>query len=253
MSRTPVPHGRPAAPSFHRGCAVGGAVPVLDLPEAAIEGDHIVPGATLAAMLYPADKRGQDHWFAAAMVGAFVDRKRQGASPEVLSLYHDWMAIAWDLKQGPRRVMQDGLVRMKRGLLAGYVLKYLVVTARHHPKHCSVEKAKVFTVEFPPWGHKVSESLVEKSWAEFKTVSHFWAAMHEMIPLSDPGGLTEDTAWLGILGVAEAYRRKGEEARVLVASKMWTVPEGRAPEAELVVSPLPEGYLAFMDSMFPDL
>jgi hypothetical protein len=228
-------------------------MPILDLPtEPAIVGEDILFAPTFATMLFPRNEVRREQWFAAAMAHSYSDRMRAGAPPEVLSLFHGWIGLLWELPQSPQRVFADGLLRIHRGVLAGYVLSYLLLTALHYPQHCKVERAKAFIVRFPlPGDDQVSESLIEKSWAEFKSVSHLWAAQSEVMQRSK-AEIASDKEWLEALGLAEAFRRMGEQARVLIPAEMWTVPEGRAPQVPAPGVPaLPPERLSFLETEFP--
>jgi hypothetical protein len=229
-------------------------VPVLDLPEGPpiLPGDMTLFSYTFPVMLYPRDERGRAHWSAAATIEACIERIEAGASPEILRHFYDSVRFVWNLNQAPRRIFEDGLARVHRGLLSGQVLQYLLVTTQHNQRHCRVERAKAFIAEYPlPGAQAASESLIEKAWAEFKTVSHLWAAQIAMVSATGHPDHQSDRAWIEVLGLAEEFRRQGQNARFLPPEEMWTVPAGLVPAKELPIGRLNPERLSFLDSMFP--
>jgi hypothetical protein len=226
-------------------------LPIIDLPD-----ERPLPGASTlyfpiqAVMLYPRDDERRLHWYAASMVGAYDDWRTQGAPEPVLSDFHGWIGILWHLKQAPKRVWQDGLARAPRAALSGLVLLYLLRLAQHHPGRCSLEHAKALVVGFAPRedDEVVSDSLVDKSWAEFKTVSHLWAAMTILSQdKSFPGTRNKD--WVAFLGVAESLRESAESARLLDPRNSWKAPSDRIipkPEEPPKFTPLSDQLLQFL-------
>jgi hypothetical protein len=226
---------------------------VIDLPD-----EPPIPGASTyffpvqAIMLYPREEERRLHWFAAAMAGAYHVWQSEGADPEVLSDFHAWIGVLWEFKQAPQRIYRDGMARISRAALSGHVLRYLIRLAKHHPKHCKLERAKALTVNFAPKkGDTVSESLVDKAWADFKAVSHMWALdefiRRELRPDSND-------AVLMLLAHAEVIRGEAENARLLSPEETFCVAEGQAlPAAEPPIEflPLPEDMVRFLDSTFP--
>jgi hypothetical protein len=168
-----------------------------------------------------------------------------------LSAHHSWIAALWELPQAPRRVYADGEARVPRALSAGLLLTYLLSAAEHHPRHCKVERAKALVAEFPlPGGEKASESLIEKAWAEFKIVAHFWAA-HIAVAHDMRANQLHDRQWCKTLGLADAFRVKAEKARILVPDEAWRVEDPRVRPRRPKIEALTPDRLAFLDTSFP--
>lgn len=229
-------------------------MPVLDFPiEPTTTGENLLFGPVFSAMLFPRDEIARLQWFSAAMAGTYADYYAANAPHEILSMFHSWIAVLWTLPQSPQRVHADGMAKIPRGLLAGRVLLYLLIAARHHPQHCKVERMQALVAEYPlPGSARIGEGLVGKAWAEFKTVSHLWAAAISVVQAKEELWGIDDAAFLEVLALAEGLRREGETARILTKSKMWTAPEGRVPEHQPTVPPLSPDYLAFLETSFPD-
>lgn len=232
-------------------------MPVIELPEdAPLPGANTVFFPTFATMLYPqpAEETKRLHWFASAMAGAYSHWQSSGAEDEILSDFHGWIGILWQLTQAPQRVYEDGMDRVSRAGLCGHLLLYLLRIGKHHQKHCRIERARALVVEFSPTAEgKVSDSLIEKAWPVFKAVSPYWAALATM---TATGTLTADAdtneEWLAFIGVGEAYRRAAEELRLLLPEETWKAPEGKGvPIVEVEIPPLPPELLAFLDQQFP--
>lgn len=226
-------------------------MPIIDLPD-----EPPLPGANTfyfpiqAVMLYPRNDERRLQWYAASMAGAYDYWQAEGAPEPVLSYFHGWIGVLWHLKQAPKRVWEDGLARAPRAALSGLVLIYLLKMAQHHPERCSLENAKALVVGIAPREDEpVSESLVDKSWAEFKTVSHLWAAMTIMAQdVGFPGMRNED--WAAFLGVAEMLRQTAESARLLDARTTWKAPSDRkipTPDGPPEITPLSDEHLEFLD------
>lgn len=232
-------------------------MPVIDLPEEPpLPGANTVFFPTFAVMLYPQrqDEEKRLHWFASAMAGSYASWQAVGADKSILGDFHGWIGVLWEFSQAPRRVYQDGMARVARAALSGHLLLYLLRLAKYHTHHCFVERAKALVVEFAPQkGETVSESLVGKAWAEFKSVSPFWAAMtilHSEGKLEIEVDSNED--WLAFVGIAEAYRRAAEGVRLLASEETWRAPATfDIPDADAKITPLGADMLAFLDQQFP--
>lgn len=226
-------------------------MPVLELPEgpSTSPSEQLLFVATFSVMLYPRSEKARAYWIAATNLGGCLEQDEPVLPPELL----ESIQVLWNSPQAPKRIISDGLARLYRGLLSGQVLLYLLVTMRHHQRHCKIERAKAFVAEYPlRGGPKVSESLIEKSWAEFKTVAHLWAAQMAFVSATGHPEHHSDEAWLPVLSLAEAFRERGQDARVLPAEQMWTVSDARVPrKSDLEIPPLPADRLAFLDSSFP--
>ena len=196
-------------------------------------------------MLYPRDGRNRADWYAAAMVGAYHE-KNQGAPPEA------WISALWELRQAPQRVYEDGMARISRADLSGHVLLYFLRLAEHHPRHCKLERAKALVVNFTArQGETISESLIDKLWAEFKTVSHLWASFELMIRRGwNPHSREE---FLTFLGLAEFIRTQAEGARLVTPGDNWQLPEMHDMPAvtDPDLPPLAQDQAEFLDRDFP--
>ncbi len=205
----------------------------------------------LPVMLYPreSDATKRRHWLASAIAGEYSRWESEGVSEKVLRCFHGWIAVLWDLRLSPRRVYQDGQDRMGRAVLTGHVLLYLLSMARHHPRHCKVDRAKALVVEFAPAEDvAASESLVDKAWAEFKGASPFWAALtaihhHGQWPAEGKG-------WLRLVGVGEHYRQAAVDSRLLNEDETWRAPSSIKREG-FKLNPLPPDLVEFLDRSYP--
>jgi len=223
-------------------------MPILELPEESpIEGAVTLAFPILSAMLFPQEDEamGRRQWRASAMAGSYSEWRRMGVQGPFLAEFHGWIADLWELPQAPRRIYQDGWARLKRASLSGGVLRFMLRLARHHPAHCKLERAKAL-VQDSFSGDWPSESLLNKSWADFKAASHLWAAFLD----KHPKGKNEQ--WIELLARAEAIRREAEAARVLNPLETWKAPEAmNIADIEIEVPPLPPELLAFLDREFP--
>ncbi len=228
-------------------------MPVIDLPEEPpLPGANTLFGAIFAVMLYPRSDKQRHYWYAAHQAGAYAFWCKEGATQEVLSDFHAWIGVLWELPQSPQRVFRDGMDRISRAALSGHVLLYLLQTAKHHPQHCTVERATALVVQFAPRkGKTISESLVQKSWAEFKSASHLWAAFVYLVAKKQYPG-SDNSEWLAFLGRAETYRKAAAESRLLNRTDTWRTPEGCVvPPTETDLNPIDKKKLAFLDREFP--
>ena len=229
-------------------------MPVIDLPEEPpLPGANTLFGAIFAVMLYPRSEKQRSNWYAAHQAGAYAFWRQEGAPPEVLSDFHGWIGVLWELPQAPQRVFRDGMDRISRAGLSGHVLLYLLRMAQHHPQHCTVERATALVAKFAPRkGKTVSESLVQKSWAEFKPASHLWAAFAYLVATQKAPG-TKNSEWLEFIGLAEDYRKAAADSRLLNRTDTWKAPKWcEVPAVKLDINPLESKMLAFLDRYFPD-
>jgi hypothetical protein len=227
-------------------------MPVIDLPREKPIGPSLTTMflPTYAVMLYPRNEEKRKAWYAAAMAQEYSLLRKAGVPEANLSDFHSWIGDLWDLPLSPQRVYGDGMERVSRAGLAGFQLLFLLRMARHHPRHCKVERAKAVLVEFGDG--KASESLVEKAWAEFKSVSHFWTSMISY-EKPDPNSLREFEEWFKFLRRAVAYRRAAEATRLLKPGETWiTAHDDTLLPLEAAIEPLTAEALAFLDSTFPD-
>lgn len=225
-------------------------MPVLDfpvLPPTPTGNTILLP--VLAVMLYPQNAGRRESWLAAAMARAYAVGQQEGYPEERLREFHKYIAALWRLPLAPTRVFQDGASRIQRALLCGQMLRFLLSLAHHHQRHCTVERARLLTIEFIQ--PQVSESLLEKAWPEFKPAVHLWSVIDEIL---GPDGIpnSSDERSLEIVGLAESCRRVAEEARLLDQREMWVAPKGSGtPPVEVVIQQLPKEMLAFLDRSFP--
>ncbi|MFY9826841.1 MAG: hypothetical protein WAM82_36135 [Thermoanaerobaculia bacterium] len=224
-------------------------MPVIDNAEGPIFTPDAVILPTYAVMLYPRNEDGRRRWYAAAMAREYAICQDAGAPQKVLSDFHPWIPDLWKLRLSPERTYRDGLAKIPRGGSSGYMLLHLLRTASHHPRHCKVERIKALLVEFSGrFGTPTSESLLEKSWAEFKNVSHLWLSLAQHENRDDVLG-----SWLNFFQHAEAYRRAAEEARILDPAEAWKPEAHYLFRSEANLEPLDRDKLKFLDDMFPPL
>jgi hypothetical protein len=222
-------------------------VPVIENAEGPIFTPDAVILPTYAVMLYPRNENTRRLWYAAAMVREYAICKEAGAPQSVLSDFHSWIPDLWRLSLSPGRTYKDGMARIPRGGSSGYMLLHLLRTALHHPRHCKVDRVKALLVEFSERsGTPTSPSLLEKSWAEFKNVSHLWLSLAQHENREDVLG-----SWLNFFKRAESYRRAAEEARLLDPAKTWKTEAHCLFRSEAQLEPLDRDKLKFLDTMFP--
>ena len=110
---------------------------------------------------------------------------------------------------------------------------------------------KTLLVEFPGPENPPSGSLVEKAWAEFKIVSHFWASA--LLHKKDGEGIAV-LRFIDLLKRAERFRRAAENARLLNPAETWTHAMDVIlfdPEAKPELHPLDRAKIEFLDNAFP--
>jgi hypothetical protein len=229
-------------------------MPVLDLPkDPPIAGANTLAYPIMSVMLFPQEEeaKGRRHWLACSAASAYVNWKQIGVHWSVLAEFHGWIGELWELPQSPKRVFQDGWARVRRAVLAGEMLKILLRLARHHPSHCSVERARALLqhrLQEKNPSKAPSESLLAKAWPDFKTASHLWAAYLDC----EHGLKGHPEKWLKILSVSEAYRREAESTRLLKAIETWrTADDLPLPASEIEVPPLPSEELAYLCRELP--
>jgi len=210
----------------------------------------------LAVMLYPGptDAERRARWLAAKRLHRYELRRERSKAGDRVSVAAAWLHDLWNLNQAPQRTIQDGLGRMERASFAGLLLQHLLLLHRHCPRHCQVHRAIAAMQEIGERGgaKTISESLLEKSWARFQSVSHLWAAISR-------SGLTAENlpwrsapSWISFLGLAEGIRVAAEDARILDPAETWRFPDGLAvPPVPVRAPPMPRGLLKYLDSQFP--
>ena len=204
---------------------MGVLLPILELPEKPSDDDLVICGfLALSAMLFPLEEEAKErrHFQAASMVmGAYRQFQARGETDQPF-IYHEWISDLWELPQAPQRVWLDGNARAYRARLSGQLLGFLLRLARHHPEHYRVERAKALVQEtFGPDAPSIS--LLDKTWASFKSVSPFWLSFEELPEGTFSSPETEVVDWLRVLARAEACRRSAESMRILKASETWRV------------------------------
>jgi hypothetical protein len=225
-------------------------MPVIDLPgEPAGNGWNNRALPVWSVMLFPQDQKGREFWLAAAMTWA-CSEVQAGEDPRLrLQGFYEFAPALWKLPLAPARVFNDGLSRAPRANLCGFMLVQLLRLARHHQRHCRIERARLLVAESTD--PKVSESLLEKAWPEFKTVSHLWAA-HVVAMARFPKEGSSDSWLLRHMGLAETLRREAEAARLLDATETWKLPElMELPVEGFTLRPLPDDEIQFLDRSFP--
>jgi hypothetical protein len=222
-------------------------MPVIDNAEGPIFTPDTVTLPTYAVMLYPRNEDSRRRWYAAAMAREYAICQEAGAPQKVLSDFHTWIPDLWKLSLSPARTYQDGIAKVPRGGSSGYMLLHLLRTARHHTRHCRVDRVTALLVEFSERsGKPTSASLLEKSWAEFQTVSHLWLSLLQQEQEQDVL-----RNWLNFAQRAEAYRRAAEEARLLDPPETWKTEAHYLFRSEAELEPLDRDKLDFLDRMFP--
>ncbi len=204
-------------------------------------------------MLFPRDDEKRYQWMAAAMVGAYNYWREHGAPESVLSDFHGWLSATWEFKQSPQRVLEDGEKRTQRAALSGHILLRLIALARHHPERCKLEQAKEIVSQFAPRdGSSISNSLLNKVWAEFQGVSHLWATMVLKMK-EEMEGAIENSFWAEFLGISEAIRKDALQSRLVSPDLVWEAPDQKdIPLIERVeVEPLPADMLDILQAHFP--
>ena len=216
----------------------------------------VAAGIVDSYMLFPRDEKQRLHWLASALAHHYWDLKKRGANKQHLEWMHVCIADLWELPQAPRRVYDDGIERARRASLSGHVLTYLLRLALHHPAHCKVGCAKVLAGEFVKFatGEKVSESLIEKAWADFKVVSPLWASWHLFMGENQEiGAPFDDQTFPFFLGTAEEFRKLGEGSRLLLPGEVWKVTaEEWITAATFELRPIEGDQLAFLRQNFPE-
>lgn len=177
----------------------------------------------LAVMLFPRDESVRLQWFASAMAGFYSEHREAGGTAEALAERHDWIRFLWAVRQSPKRVFSDGLKRCRRGATSGALLETLLQLAVHHPRHFELQRAIALIED------ATSESLAKKAWAEFKRVSHLWAAFTWSTETGEAPKDVDDApaGWETMLCVAESYRLLAERHSVFGRGEAWrhTSPE----------------------------
>jgi hypothetical protein len=228
-------------------------MPVLELPNvSAIKGGTVLAVPTMAAMLYPKENEAVERrqWQAAAMAKSYYDFRKAGAHWLMLAEFHGWIGDLWDLPQAPRRVVRDGVSRIKRATYSGDILRLMIRLARYHPAHCTLEKVKAIIQEVAP--RTPSDSLLSKVWPEFQSASPLWAGFLKAEGRKGMGATakSEDERWIKILAAAEAFRREAEATHVLTVEP-WKAPDSlKLPSVELEITPMPLAVLAFLNQRF---
>ncbi len=214
----------------------------------------------MATMFYPrlADGEKRQQEIAARAVRLF-DRMseeytdesiRKTAQVDALRVYGDTIGSLARLSDPPDR-METVNRRARRASLSGKILRYLLRIAKNHPRYRGLDCAKALvqaSYEEPRGDGSLekapSDSLIEKSWAEFKGASHLWAAFLAYVEVGPQVGAqtpATDQEWVRFLEIAEGYRALAEEYRILSPSETWSAPEG------LGLTPVPVGLLPLYD------
>ena len=229
------------------------------MPEIELPADTPLPGAStysfpvLSYMLYPrlADAERRRSWLAAAMAGAYVWwREQEGVTGPLLWEFHGWIADLWRLKIAPKQTYENGLIRGRRASWSAQMLAYLLTLDRFHPRHVRVERAKILTHEISvKKGASVSESQLEKVWAEFKPVSHLWLAYRQ---LGRPGGAGNEEV-IKRLAYAESLRLHAEDRRIFDPDEVWRAASDLPLDLpDIEIKPLASDEAQLLDAYYPD-
>jgi hypothetical protein len=227
-------------------------MPVIELPEKPSEAEFWeCVFKTFSVMLFPLeeDERERRNFNAAAMVMVYCKLQPEGAEKRELA-FHEWIRDLWALPLAPQRVWNDGLKRRERAHLAGWIFHYYLRLAHHHPQHCFAERAKALAREvlrpIP------SESLLNKTWATFQSVAHFWLAFQTLPDDLEGIDRAEEKTWILRFSLAESYRKDAESRRILKAGATWSI-HGGFPLLDVAsdITPLPQELSEFLNSQFP--
>jgi hypothetical protein len=231
-------------------------MPVIEFPSEG-PGSALFFNAMIAVMLFPQDDLGRRRWRAAAMARFVAERREAGLGTKLTGNVEELVATLGDLLQSPQAVHHAGLARGPRAVLTGGILTYLLRLAKHHPRHRKVHRAKALVIEARrEIGSSVSESLLDKAWAEFKSVAPLWSAFIELAH-DDAGNLAvpvpNNNNMLRMLSVAETCRAAAESARILKNWESWKAPETLdLPSVGIDFEELPPKSISFLDSQFPE-
>ncbi len=217
-------------------------VPVLELT------DDSLTFPVLSVMLFPktTEAESRQQWLAASMSMSASLWQTPSARRFISDNMDALISYLSSLRQSPGRTVEDGIKRAQRAHLSGWTLDFMLTLTAHHTKHRKIERANALVRENHP--KAPSESLLTKTWADFKSVSHLWLAYS-----NTKGSLREgNTYWFKLLARAEAFRLRAEAARLLKASETWKTPDNLSlPSIEIEVPPLTQDMLTFLDRDFP--
>lgn len=139
----------------------------------------------------------------------------------------------------------EALANLGKGLIAGQILTILIQLDDIAPADATLNKARHLAIAklrkhvLTPNGEPridapLSVRSIEDAWAQFRTVCHLYAAfvaMRDQHARDSRSGELSRQTMLGLLALAEAYRRRGQEHRsrgslepTLNESEMWIVP-----------------------------
>ena len=221
-------------------------MPVLDVGEWNQDGklDPAAPILVLSKMLFPNDQERYEEFVVETLEKASREQKNV-ADP----LYRALDPFKYLRDENPTQ----------RGLAAGAVLTLVRIIAEKYPKHdASLNKAfAVLEIEFKRKRQNRRDALpankrgLQRSWADFQSVSHLWAAMwlfgEKMDSLEQAAEAisTVDT-FPGFLATAESMRDFGEACPLpntknllLSAETMWQIPKDLPlPQVKLSLPPL---------------
>ena len=196
--------------------------------------------SVFATMLYP-DEDQEKHRLACAQSICLDWRARWegGDTEDELPVVRRELSAVLDFA---RRVPFDKLMSLgNEGILAGEILKFVLLMHLDPSQDASVKKAVALVVKFKP----VSERKLTSLWAQFKSVSHLWAAYNEQCyRFQLVGPEWQMNVWLSsmkdprpVLAIADHYRdwainhvpNRSRDARTLESSQTWRIPKTMGP------------------------
>ena len=190
-------------------------------------------GRVLATMLYPADSVTRER--VSQIFGA------------VLNQYPGPDQLATPYQTATFETLSEGYtIRPKQwrsGMAAGRILRLVRQIATHSPEsEASVLKAiHVLTGVHKILGKQMGRSVVRQAWSDFKSVSHLWVAVEQLLlsqrPKDDLQRMLDShlaiiVASQLLISIAEEWRQFGETFRsrqkspLLDPEETWAAPEG---------------------------
>ena len=216
----------------------------------------LAPWVVLATMVYPNSVDDQVSLIAPLWAQNLVNVQTDDAPIPIPRSILRELIHAPALGEAVQRAMEEAKFE---GAMAGKLLLYILTAAGTEPKHASVGKGIELLARVNiRQGLPASRRSISTAWSRFKSVSHLWAAAAYWMDVTIhhlPEDqldirwyfLSDETALLTVLALAEDLRRKGEsyhpprQKQPLLDPKiMWNVPS----DIELRGMTVPSGQLS---------
>lgn len=228
----------------------------------------------LGRMLFPKGGKDHDRFTAWSLISALAALPAEAYETGVFG--PPPQSVLKDIVEAPsyEEVMVDlKRVRQEGGYAAGSILWFVLTCKHNHPSYTpSLNKAwDVLAVAWSTAKAKRASSVssLKKSWAEFKTVAHFWAA-HDIFASAKPEGgdlrtfadlmwsREEGNLFLAFLSTADSIARQASEivphsqkSPLVSVPDLWMPPSDlleRSPArgVDIVPAPLPPEQLALL-------